>query len=551
MVPRIPETIAQMPYWQLAREHGMRKWIRAMEYGWRDFGDTRHSGDAKGANASHNLEYDVPFNFLMQYFTTGQTWYLDAAEFQCRHQGDIDTDNVTGHPYKHAPLHTTWYADIAHMFLRGLVVHHWVTGEERSLEIARKIADHIAPLAENFREFGNERQIGWGLYALTGIYEATLDERYLKAALKLCDKLVSEMSPTGKFKIRWDNRMSLMNGMAMNGMMSVQELSGSDKLADGLLRLAERTLGFYPEYALRTLQGYAWALTRTNDARYLDVLARTWESCLELMVQRGCDATDLEVHAWRFPWFVAKYRLYPLFEKPPALLPDAATWKGQWLPGGSLEIYVRTLGRPAPVLLILHGMAEGRAEVFDATGKPVHALDLKVGRLYTPAPLVLPQSSGAYRVRLESPPGLGWEVHYDARSAVTLYDPKAERLSELYPRAWFQFKPGAKEARILFEAIGEGSHNIAIYNPAGNIVAQAEKFIPFEDKGRYEVELKMPVTANGREIWSLEAFNAKVLKIEGFLPWWATAPDELFNPENPASDARAVAQRNTPAPHTP
>jgi hypothetical protein len=191
----------------------------------------------------------VPFNFLVQYLETGEAWYLDAAEFQCRHQGDIDTNNVNGHPYKHAPLHTTWYADIAHMFLRGLVVHYWCTGEERSLEMARKIADHIAPLAESFREFGNERQIGWGLYALTGIYEATLDERYLNAATKLCDTLVSGMSPTGKFKIRWDNRMSLMNGMAMNGMMSVQELSGSEKLADGLMRLSTRTLGFYPEYA--------------------------------------------------------------------------------------------------------------------------------------------------------------------------------------------------------------------------------------------------------------------------------------------------------------
>jgi len=162
MVPRCREMIAQMPYWEMARETGMLHWMKAMAYSWRDFGDTRHGGEFKGPNAFHNLEYDVPFNFLLQYLTTGHAWYLDAAEIQCRHQADIDTDHWTGRPWKHHIFHTTWYADIAHMFLRGLVLHYWTTGEQRSLEVARAIGDHIAPQAKAGQGFGNERQIGWG-----------------------------------------------------------------------------------------------------------------------------------------------------------------------------------------------------------------------------------------------------------------------------------------------------------------------------------------------------------------------------------------------------
>lgn len=554
-VPRSNETVAQIPYWELMRENGMRRWMRSVCYSWRDFGDTRHGGETKGANAFHNLEYDVPFNFILQYLGTGETWYLDAAEVQCRHQADIDTDHVTGHPYKHERFHTTWYADIAHMFLRGLVLHYWTTGEERSLEVARKIADHIAPQAMTGEGFGNERQIGWGLYALSGIYEATLDEKYIKAASALCDRLVSGMSPHGKFNIRWDNRMSLMNGMAMNGMMSVQELTGDEKLADGLLRLSRRTLGFYPEYAMRTLHGYAWALARTNDPRFLDVLDKTWQTCMELYVtySRNCDTTAEEVHAWRSPWFVVKYNMFPLFDKRPELLPEARTWRGQWLPGDRSNLFLRTTGESAaPVMVIMQGIANGKAELFDPAGKLVKKVEISpAGRLFTPADFALPPAAGAYRLQLTGYNCHGWQLHHDARSIATIYDPKAELINDISPRAYGFLRPTEVEferdssegqeperykrrgIRILFEAVGEGVHSVTLFDPKGNICATTEKFMPLEDKGRYELTLAVPLDTDQLEGWSLEAWQAKVLRIEGFAPYWAGSPAELFNPENP------------------
>lgn len=534
LLPRCRESVARMPYWELLRESSMQRWMREMRYGLRDFGDVRHGGETKGKNAFNNLEYDVPFNFILQHLRTGHRWYLDAAEIQARHQGDIDTNHVTGQPYKHHPFHTSEGADIAHMFLRGLVAHYWLTGERRSLEVARKIGDHVALRAEHFDGFGNERQIGWGTYALSGIYEATLDRRYLDAAAKLCDKLVSEQSPHGKFRIRWDNRMSLMNGMAMNGMMSVQELTGDKELADGILRLCRRTLGFYPEYALRTLHGYAWALTQTNDPRYLDVLERTWQTCLEYLMPGN--ATTVEVHAWRFPWFAAKYRLFPLFDRLPERLPDYRSWSGLRLKGDRAELFLRNrTNGAASVLAILEGLTQGKLELFDAAGKTLQSADLDAeNRLFQPVSLTLPPGGGVCRLRLSATNANAWQVHHDAASLITVFDPKADLLEDICPRSYGYIKPGSSEISIVFEAVGEGYHTITLYDPDGNVAGTSEQFVDFDDKGRYEVELKVPIKGGPLEGWALEVYQAKILKIQGFLPYWSSRPDELFNPEQTA-----------------
>lgn len=534
LLPRGPESLARFPYWETLRDTCMRHWLQKMRYGFRDFGDARHGGEYKGKNAFNNLEYDVHFNFLLQFLRTGETWYLDSAEVQARHQADIDTDHVTGQPYKHHPFHTTERADIAHQFLRGLVTHYWLTGERRSLEVARQIGDHLAPRAAAKDGFGNERQIGWGLYALTGIYEATLDDRYLKAAAKLCDTLVSQQLPSGKFKIKYDNRMSFMNGMAMHGMITVQEMTGDEKLAEGIERLARRTLGLYPEYGMRTLNAYAWLVKRTNDPRYLDVMERTLEASMEFhMPGLPGDATTSETHAWRFPWFACKYQLFPLFDKVPDGLPSSEGWKGLRIQQPKVEVFARPAkGKPASVLVMLEGFATGRAELRDMYGKSLQAVVLNApNRQFQPAVFTLPDAKMTYLLRLESPDAKGWHVQHDAGSRVTFYHPMAPYLENLYPRAFGFLADDAHDVTVRFEAMGEGYHSATLYDPDGNPVAATEKSVDLDDKGRYEVELKAPITDPRRKGWSLVMHQARVLEITGFLPYWAASPEELFNPE--------------------
>jgi formylglycine-generating enzyme required for sulfatase activity len=540
MLPRGREALERFPYWEMFRESGMHEWVRGMPAGFRDYGDAYLGGPYKGKNAYANLEYDVHYNFLMEYLRTGQTWYVDAAEAMTRHQGDIDTDHWTGQPWKHSPGHTTTEAELGHVFFRGMVMHYFVTGERRSLDVAREIGDWVAATLEKGQGTGNERQIGWSLYALTGLYDATRDPKYLHAAETLCNRLLAGQAETGQFaNIRWDNRISFFNGIAMNGMIGVYELNGDEKLAEGIMKVAGRTIGFYPEYACRTLNAFIWAARRTNDPRYLDAIERTWELSQEYLPE----AVTTDTHAWHFRQFAAKQRLFPLFGKAPEIQPDPATWRGVRVERPEVEVYLQPVKNgAAPLMVVREGHAEGRGELLDSAGKRLAAFDLNDSqRVFEASALSLPLSGGMCRLRLSSAKAKAWQIHYDAASRLTVYDPTGEQIPHLYPRAYGYLQEGTKQIVVKLEAMGEGFHSATLYDPQGRPVKTVRHFVDFEDPGRYELELKMeskePLTAEGG-FWSLEVYKAKVLSVKGILPYWASEPGQLFHPEREGGRTR-------------
>ena len=339
LMPRTAESLETMPYWEARRQIDMQQFVNGMPFGFRDFGDGYMGGPYKGKNAYMDLEYDVPWNFLMQFLRTGDVWYLKQAEVMVRHQADIDTENAAGFQWKHSPQHTTTQAELGHVFIRGLLLHYLLTGESRSLETAEKIGNWIAGQLNRGQGLGNERQIGWSLYALSGLYEVTRNPEILAAATTACNRLIDGQSPTGKFKIRWDNRIAFFNGIAMNGMLTVQQLSGDAKLAEAIDRVANRTLGMYPEYACRTLNAFSWILGRKADGRYLDAMERSWISSMEFLHDR--DSAAEETHAWMFPAFAARYGLFPVFDKPPTVLPEVGSWKAIRFVNPAIEAYLR------------------------------------------------------------------------------------------------------------------------------------------------------------------------------------------------------------------
>lgn len=540
MLPRGKEALERFPYWELFRESGMQEWVRGMPAGFRHYGDAYLGGPYKGKNAYANLEYDVYYNFLMEYLRTGQTWYVDAAEAMTRHQADIDTDHWTGQPWKHSPQHTTTEAELGHVFFRGMVLHYFITGERRSLDVAREIGDWVAATLEKGQGTGNERQIGWSLYALTGLYDATRDPKYLHACETLCNRLLQGQSVTGQFtNIRWDNRIAFFNGIAMNGMLTVYEHNGDEKLAEGIMKVANRTLGMYPEYACRTLNAFIWAARRTNDPRYLDAIERTWELSQEYLPE----AVTTDTHAWHFRQFAAKQRLFPLFGKAPDVVPDPATWRGLRIERPEIEVYVQPLKNGTPPLMVVReGHAEGKGELLDSTGKRIAAFDLNDSmRVFEATALTVPKTNGFYRLRLSSPKARAWQIHYDAASRVTVYDPTGEQIPHLHPRAYGYLEEGAKQIIVKLEAMGEGFHSATLYDPQGRPVKTVRHFIDFEDPGRYELELKLdakePFTSDGG-FWSLEVHNAKVLSVKGMLPYWASDPQQLFHPEREGARLR-------------
>ncbi|MGQ9590369.1 MAG: SUMF1/EgtB/PvdO family nonheme iron enzyme, partial [Planctomycetota bacterium] len=370
VLPRGGEAIERFPYWELVRETSFRSWVRGMPTGLRHFGDAYMGGPYKGKNAYANLEYDVPFNFLLEFLRTADPWYLEAAEPMVRHQADIDTNHATGQPWKHSPEHTTTEAELGHVFVRGLLLHRLLTGDARSLEVAREIGDWIAGELLANRGVGNERQIGWSLYALTALHEVAREPRYLEAARALADRLAAGQDARGKFAIRWDNRIAFFNGIAANGLLAVAEAAGDRRIEECVLRLARRTLGMYPEYACRTLHLFSFAADATGDPRYLDALERTWELSMEFLLPR--DAAAAETHAWKFRDFAARRGLLPFFRERPEALPEPGSWRAIRIRSPSVEAFVERVpdgappSEPAALLAVREGLARGSAELFSA-----------------------------------------------------------------------------------------------------------------------------------------------------------------------------------------
>jgi len=117
----------------------------------------------------------------------------------------------------------------------------------------------------------------------------------------------------------------------------------------------------------------------------------------------------------------------------------------------------------------------------------------------------------------------------------------------LFPRAFGFVREGVSQVKISLEAIGEGFHTASLYNTEGDIAATVRHFVDRDDKGRYELPLapappcflakaRRGEDAGGK--WSVEVSKARVIATEGFLPYWATTAEELFNPEEAISTKR-------------
>ena len=81
------------------------------------------------------------------------------------------------------------FANVRRMFPQGLLEDYYLTGDARSLEVAREIGEAylIDAYQQGVRFTWTERIPGWELMGLGSLYEATLDSRYLDAARYVAD----------------------------------------------------------------------------------------------------------------------------------------------------------------------------------------------------------------------------------------------------------------------------------------------------------------------------------------------------------------------------
>lgn len=287
------------------------------EYGDYDYGDF---SDTSERDCWFNVEYDTPHCLLTQFARTGKRDYLDMGADAARHQGDIDiahyvpTDpNLVGSASIHATGHlgreSKWfYYRTDHTWTEGMVKAYWLTGDRRFLENARLVGDFLARVNPCPEDGEAERAYAWSLVGLMGVYEATLDKKYLDAAARVADMVLAKAHPErGLWQREWgvdecDNPIlgnsPFMSGILVEGLIDYNAFAKRAEVDDFIVKAVrtwireawiEKDGGFHYHPGLnardtgrpadsRQLFGLAYAYQITGDRSIADIAVKNFRA---------------------------------------------------------------------------------------------------------------------------------------------------------------------------------------------------------------------------------------------------------------------------------
>ena len=289
------------------------------EYGMLNFGDWWGERVVNWGNS----EYDTQHSFFMQFARTGEPRYFRAGEEMEWHNRDVDTVHYHADPariggvYTHCVGHTgDYYASspppgtgiaeggfkVSHSFIEGHLDYYFLTGDRRSFDTSRVIADHYnRDLTTNY-DYTNSRNAGWHLILTEAMYEATYDRTYLNAAKIVFERVLERQTSDGGWRRfltddhcnclpRHQGEAGFMVGVLLTGLRQYYELSGDERAAESVVRGARYLIdgmwipkisGFRYTSCPRTsagawsnfllFDGIAFAHRRTGDPRLRDVL---------------------------------------------------------------------------------------------------------------------------------------------------------------------------------------------------------------------------------------------------------------------------------------
>ena len=307
-----------------------------------DFGLLNY-GDWYGERGTNwgNVEYDTQYAFFLEYIRSGD---LRAFYLGCQtelHNRDIDTVHWSADPkqiggvYVHQMCHVGEYYDkavpgslgfprggftVSHAWTEGHFAHYFLTGDHRSLETGRAVADYFIrkDLGRPY-DFSSTRVPGWHLIMLCSAYHSTGDPYYLNAArvitervLEVQDKLprplpehqlgdrkpyqeggwVRAMVPGHcNCDVRHQGNAGFMIAVLLSGLKYYHDITGDERVKESIIRGAhylldetysDETQGFRytpcPKHRYRAgstplmAEGIARAYLWTKDDRFRRVL---------------------------------------------------------------------------------------------------------------------------------------------------------------------------------------------------------------------------------------------------------------------------------------
>ena len=172
-------------------------------YGYEDFGDTQFGwGWGEQLTYWSNTEYDHAHALLWQFLRSGDPELFTQGTYAAMHYRDVDIVHANDeHPdwlggaHHHSETHTGHAPSISHHWTEGIFDHWLLTGDSRSLECGLLAADYAERIALDHGYGGGERDAGWNLIALMGAYRATGETRYLDAATKKVEEVLTYFDP--------------------------------------------------------------------------------------------------------------------------------------------------------------------------------------------------------------------------------------------------------------------------------------------------------------------------------------------------------------------
>ena len=214
-------------------------------FNWGDWNFPGYHDTTKGCDAWGNLEYDLMQVLALAYAATGDAAYADGMVAAARHFMDVDRVHYSrerpdfiGMNHPKNPLHFTFElggVDLGHTWTEGLLSYYVLTGDDRSLDAARGIADYLVRRLRVGAVRGNPRQFGWPAIALVAMYDATAEERYRSAAIEYARRGMALHPPeaVGEWKM----------GILAEGVAYAHSVADETAMRDWLTRYATAVLG--------------------------------------------------------------------------------------------------------------------------------------------------------------------------------------------------------------------------------------------------------------------------------------------------------------------
>lgn len=243
---------------------------RNREYGVMNYGDW---WGERGRNWGNN-EYDTAHKFFMQFARTGDPRYYKFAMAAARHQADVDIVHAYPDPayvganHQHSIGHTgvwdsnnkysTWShpydthtsAENGHTWSEGMTEAWFLAGDAGVMESALQLGEHITWSAAPVFKMAvtSPRTGGWSLRAIMGLYQATGDPEYLKAAGSIARSMVETQDQSGLW-LRVTSKHLLPGsdkpegdvsnfqlGIALAGLYQYYKATGDPKVREALMR---------------------------------------------------------------------------------------------------------------------------------------------------------------------------------------------------------------------------------------------------------------------------------------------------------------------------